>query len=56
VKSNHLPLSQRGVPVHGIDLSPDMVAQLRAKSGAEAIAVTLGDFAVTTVGVSFRLA
>jgi SAM-dependent methyltransferase len=51
-----LPLSRRGVPVHGIDLSPDMVAQLRAKSGAEAIAVTVGDFAVTTVGRGFRLA
>jgi SAM-dependent methyltransferase len=51
-----LPLSRRGVPVHGIDLSPDMVAQLRAKSGAEAIAVTVGDFAVTTVGRTFRLA
>jgi SAM-dependent methyltransferase len=26
-----LPLSRRGVPVHGIDLSADMLAQLRAK-------------------------
>ena len=51
-----LPLSQRGVPVHGIDLSPDMVAQLRTKAGAEAISVTLGDFATTTVDGTFRLA
>jgi SAM-dependent methyltransferase len=29
-----LPLSQRGVRVHGIDLSPAMVAQLRAKPAA----------------------
>jgi len=51
-----LPLSQRGVPVHGIDLSPDMVARLRTKAGAEAITVTLGDFAATTVDGTFRLA
>jgi ubiquinone/menaquinone biosynthesis C-methylase UbiE len=30
-----LPLSRRGVPVQGIDLSPDMVAQLRQKPGSE---------------------
>ena len=40
-----LPLSQRGVRVHGIELSPSMVAQLRAKPGAEDIEVTIGDFA-----------
>jgi SAM-dependent methyltransferase len=51
-----LPLSARGVPVHGIDLSSDMVAQLRAKPGADAIAVTIGDFADAVVPESFRLA
>ena len=51
-----LPLSGRGVPVHGIDLSPDMVAQLKAKPGAEAIGLTIGDFASTRVDGSFRLA
>jgi ubiquinone/menaquinone biosynthesis C-methylase UbiE len=35
-----LPLSQRGVRVHGIELSPAMVAQLQAKSEADNIAVT----------------
>lgn len=35
-----LPLGQRGVRVHGIDLSEAMVARLRAKPGAEQIAVT----------------
>ena len=30
-----LPLAQRGVRVHGIDLSEAMVARLRAKPGAE---------------------
>ena len=51
-----LPLSARGVPVQGIDLSPDMVAQLQAKPGAEAIGVTIGDFATTVVPGTFRLA
>ena len=51
-----LPLSARGVTVKGIDLSPDMVAQLQAKPGADAIEVTIGDFATTTVDGSFRLA
>jgi SAM-dependent methyltransferase len=44
-----LPLSRRGVPVHGIELSEDMVAQLRAKSGSEALGVTVGDFATAQV-------
>ena len=30
---------------HGIDLSPAMVAELQAKPGADAIAVTIGDIA-----------
>src|ERR1700730_11972805 len=50
-----LPLSQRGVPVHGIELSNAMVARLRAKPGAENISVTIGDFATTTVNRSFSL-
>jgi SAM-dependent methyltransferase len=51
-----IPLSQRGVRVHGIDLSPDMVAQLRAKPGSDDIGVTIGDFATTRVGGTFKLA
>jgi SAM-dependent methyltransferase len=51
-----IPLSRRGVPVHGIDLSPDMVAQLRAKPGTGDIAVTIGDFATTPVEGTFGLA
>lgn len=50
-----LPLSRRGVPVHGIDLSEAMVARLQAKPGAEGIGVTIGDFASTRVPGSFRL-
>lgn len=51
-----LPLSRRGVRVHGIDLSADMVAELRAKPGGEAIGVTIGDFATTRVGETFTVA
>lgn len=51
-----LPLSQRGVRVHGIDLSTAMVARLRAKPGGEEIGVTIGDFATTRVEGTFSLA
>ena len=51
-----LPLSRRGVRVHGVDLSPAMVARLRAKPGADDIDVTIGDFATTRVGGTFKLA
>jgi len=51
-----LPLSARGVEVAGIDLSEAMLARLRAKPGAERIAVTQGDFASARMGRSFRLA
>ena len=51
-----LPLSQRGVPVHGVDLSEAMVAKLQEKPGADAIAVTIGDFATARVDGTFTLA
>ena len=51
-----LPLAARGVPVHGIDLSEAMVAQLKAKPGGDRIPVAIGDFATTTVDGSFSLA
>lgn len=51
-----LPLSQRGVRVHGIDLSPAMVVRLQAKPGADEVSVTIGDFATTKVPGTFRLA
>jgi SAM-dependent methyltransferase len=50
-----LPLAQRGVPVHGIDLSKAMVARLRAKPGSEDVGVTIGDFATTTLEGPFSL-
>jgi SAM-dependent methyltransferase len=51
-----LPLARRGVSVHGIELSKAMAARLRAKPGGEAIGVTIGDFATTTVEGTFSLA
>ncbi len=51
-----LPLAQRGVPVHGIDLSRAMVARLRAKPDGGDIGVTIGDFSTTTVDGPFSLA
>jgi hypothetical protein len=50
-----LPLSARGVRVAGIDNSPEMVAQLRAKTGSEAIEVTMGDFSSTRVDGEFSV-
>jgi SAM-dependent methyltransferase len=50
-----LPLSARGVPVHGIDLSEAMVARLREKPGADAVGVTIGDFATTAVDGTFTV-
>ncbi len=51
-----LPLSRRGVRLLGIELSPAMVEQLRAKPGAADIAVTIGDFATTRVDGTFSIA
>jgi SAM-dependent methyltransferase len=51
-----LPLSRRGVPVHGIEISPAMVAQMRTKPGAEVIGVTIGDFATVRVDGTFAVA
>lgn len=50
-----LPLAARGVDLHGIDLSPAMVAKLRAKPGGEAIPVTMGSFADVAVEGEFSL-
>src|SRR5262249_50061226 len=51
-----LPLSRRGVPVHGVDLSPEMGRRLAAKRGAETVELTIGDCATTRVAGSFRVA
>jgi SAM-dependent methyltransferase len=51
-----LPLAARGVPVHGIDLSEEMVARLRAKPGGDRVGVTIGDFSTTQVEGTFAVA
>jgi SAM-dependent methyltransferase len=51
-----LPLSRRGVRMFGIELSPDMVSQLRLQTGSSNINVTIGDFATTTLRETFTLA
>ena len=50
-----LPLSARGIAVHGIELSPHMAEQLRAKPGADAVPVMLGDMTTTRVAGTFKL-
>jgi SAM-dependent methyltransferase len=50
-----LPLSRAGVRVCGIDISPDMVSQLKAKPGGDAIDVTIGDNASAKVEGQFSL-
>ncbi len=50
-----LPLSARGVLVHGIDISEPMLAQLRSKPGSKQIQTTCGDFASARVPGAFRL-
>jgi SAM-dependent methyltransferase len=50
-----LPLSERGVPVAGIELSTDMAAVLRGKPGAGAVPVTIGDMASARVPGVFSL-
>ncbi len=51
-----LPLSDRGVRVHGIELSPAMAARLRAQPRGDQIGITIGNFATTTIRATFRLA
>ena len=51
-----LPLAQRGIRVHGIDLSEAMVARLQAKPGGDRIPVAIGDFATTKLEATFTLA
>ncbi len=50
-----LALSARGIPVSGLELSPHMAERLRAKSGADAVSVTIGDMATTRIPGAFKL-
>lgn len=54
-----IPLTERGAPVHGIDMSNAMVARMRDKPGTGQIGVTIGDFSTAEVegaGESFTVA
>ncbi len=50
-----IPLIQRGLRVHGIEGSPEMVEQLRRKPDGASLPVTLGNFADTRVKGRFDL-
>jgi len=50
-----LPLSQRGIRMHGIDVSPAMVEKLRVKPGGAEIPVEIGNFASLKIGGRFSL-
>jgi len=50
-----LPLAAQGMRVDGVDLSPAMVAKLRAKPGGERLSVTMGNFADVPVEGTYRL-
>ena len=50
-----IPLTERGVPVTGIELSQPMVDRLREKVTADQLPVTIGDMATTRVPGEFTL-
>ena len=50
-----LPLIRAGVNVSGIDISEEMVAKMRAKSGGSDVDVTMGNFADVDVEGRFGL-
>jgi SAM-dependent methyltransferase len=50
-----IPLVERGIEVHGVDASEEMVAKLRQKQGGADIPVTMGDFAGVPVDGDYRL-
>lgn len=50
-----LSLAKCGIRVDGVDISPAMVDQLRAKPGGDKILVTIGDFADVPVPGSYTL-
>lgn len=50
-----LPLVEKGVEIHGLDASPSMIEQLRAKPGGDRITITQGNFAAVPVPGKFGL-
>ena len=50
-----LPLLERGLEVHGVDASAEMVARLAEKPGGDRIPVVIGNFADADAGQGFSL-
>jgi SAM-dependent methyltransferase len=50
-----LPLSAKGVDVHGIDAAESMISRLRSKPGGEKITIAPGNFAEVAVEGKFAL-
>ncbi|HEX4569868.1 MAG TPA: class I SAM-dependent methyltransferase, partial [Dongiaceae bacterium] len=50
-----IPLSERGIPVAGIELSPAMLAQLRRNVDEATIPVVVGDMATTVAPGRYTL-
>lgn len=50
-----LPLAERGVEVHGIELSEPMLAEMRVKPGGDTIPVAIGDMTSARVPGEFSL-
>lgn len=50
-----IPLVARGIEVHGVDASAEMVAKLREKPGGAGIPTHIGDFANVDAGRDFSL-
>lgn len=50
-----IPLTERGVEVHGIDSSEEMIEVLRQKEGGKDIKVELGDISGFTVSQSYSM-
>lgn len=50
-----LPLAERGIEVHGIELSRAMVRELRRKPGGDDVPIVIGDMATARVEGQFSL-
>jgi SAM-dependent methyltransferase len=50
-----LPLSARGIEVHGIDAAASMISRLHSKPGSERLTVIQGDFAEFQIQQEFAL-
>jgi len=50
-----LPLAKRSLEVHGIDVSAEMLAKLRAKPGGDRLDLAQGDMADIDIDTRFRL-